>query len=666
MCEPITKLAYYVDPAAGAVLVYNGGPTSLDPSVHHMTVARGTGARAPSEKLVLGRSVLDFVCTGSSPWSSVLPSGLVVLMEGSLEVFGIRIGAGSKSTPPACPRALAPHALELQQSDVCCTAVASWLPGSVFTALKKLAAKKAAARETQAATACWPASGGNAPPSPLIKETRSVVATGHADGTVKLWSSTAGGALDLLDVLAPPSIAGVAEDSMVQYVDLCSKTGQLCVGYSDGTVLLFMFQTAGRRITPKVVDCTIVAVAAAERPTSPRTLQDNSQTQHPQTPIAARPNSRANNDVATPKKISQVTAMGFTEEQALQALIVSGGDVNVATANLFSADIDADLDDAPTLDTAAAAAAAAEPRALRTSTTSSVASGRSLTLGGGDELVEESGDGEDSPQKLTSRPRGGAYEAGPGYQCELVCTCKASTSGTVQQLASLRYCSAWDALAFGTETGVCVVTDCTAAAPRAQAYSVSQLIGVKAAKFQTAINSINVNSVAPSTDCVTAVAFGPATIGKVPVRALWVGTSKGETYAVSLTADVANAAPCVVAPIPTTTGDAVTAINFLIHQHGAQWVPEPPTFAPMVAAAVVAASPPPRSPSAEQADEDIVSSLVLIYPLSLLYDDCPCSDVPSLQQLSFWSAYLVTLVLLQHSLTHQRLSISHTHTSGKH
>lgn len=371
-----------------------------------------------------------------------------------------------------------------------------------------------------------PAAGGTAPFTSAAKDARTLVATGHSDGQVRLWNLTPSGHLDLLCLVTPPTIAGVAAGSMVLSVDLCRETGQLCVGYSDGTVVVFTFATTGREVAPKILEGSMVV---------------------PPVPSIASPAAPAvDPNMITPKKIGQITQMGFTPEQAEKALATSGGDVNIATANLFSEDID-DAEGAGSSGeglgggaggAAATAAAAANPRDRP-----------SFSLGGGDALVEESV-ADDTPQKRspTSKARASvatSYKARAGYQCELVATCTTQYhaaaaagsgsggggggAGPRQQVTALKLCAAWGAMAFGTEGGVCIVTGVLSGAPQIRAYSVSQLLGLKAAKFRVGLPSLV--QLQPCEEAATVVAFGPADIGGAPARALWLGTSTGATYA---------------------------------------------------------------------------------------------------------------------------------------
>ena len=493
-----------------------------------------------------------------------------MLAEGRLETFGL-------AWPSlACTRGIAVHGLEVQRSDICCTSVVSRVRGSLLASLKKLGSR------TANAGYAWPAVGGTAPFVTAAKDMRTVAATGHADGCVRLWYLSPAGNLDLLCLVTPPPIAGVAsEGSSVQQVDMCSETGQLCVGYSDGTVVLFNFATTGRVVTPKRVTGSMRVPSAPGGGSglgmSPPASSGASAPATPATP-AVDPN------MITPKKISQITQMGFTPEQAEKALATSGGDVNMATANLFCDDID---DGGGSVGGGGGGGAAS-------AATAGGARAPSFSLGGGDALVEESV--ADSPPEQASTPPAAAsrgagpaspaaatsYKARAGYQCALVATCLTQHSssggagdGPQQQLTAMKVCPAWDGIGFGTEAGVCIITGVLTASPQARAYSISQLRGLKAAEFRGGVNSLV--QLQPCDEAATVVAFGPANIGGVPSRALWLGTSSGATYAVAMDVDPATGAPCAADPVPHSSGQAVTAINFLTHPDGGVWIAEPPS-----------------------------------------------------------------------------------------
>lgn len=150
LCEPVNRLEFYGVEGGSTILVHDGGPTALDPSVHHLTVCRGgKDGIGGKQRLSFNKDVLGFACIGNnSPWPQVLPTGLAVLVEGRLETVGISTAGGSgggsaAAGPLACPRGIAQHGLEVQRSNICCTSVVSRIRGSLLASLKKLGARTA-------------------------------------------------------------------------------------------------------------------------------------------------------------------------------------------------------------------------------------------------------------------------------------------------------------------------------------------------------------------------------------------------------------------------------------------------------------------------------------------------------------------------------------------
>ena len=69
LCEPVTRLEYYgAGGGVNSIVIHDGGPTALDPSVHHVTIGWNGGKQ--KQKLVFDKEVLGFASIGNdSPWS---------------------------------------------------------------------------------------------------------------------------------------------------------------------------------------------------------------------------------------------------------------------------------------------------------------------------------------------------------------------------------------------------------------------------------------------------------------------------------------------------------------------------------------------------------------------------------------------------------------------
>ena len=517
LCEPISWIASFHD-GTKPMFLHNGGATPLDPSIHYFTVAYGNAVT----KLEMRDAVECAVCTTASPWGSKdLPSSVVMITGNHIDVYDTQQQPGQPGpAATAAARIIAPHALELQHSDICCTTLIRDCPRALISALKG-----AGAGAARAAAARWAASGGTAPQHIGAASQHTLAVTGHADGTVHFWSYEEE-TLGLLYVLPPPPFADFDQHTTAAInVDLCCPSRQLSVAYANGAVVLHAFASTRRHASFARVQGVLPVASVRDLGKQPK-------------------------KEITPEMVTTVAAMGFSDEAAMQALIATNADVNLATMQLFNDDLNVQDDRAKD---------ATKP---------------ALHLGGGADLGQESS----SDANCGTVPLTTEYDAPAGFQVSLVCKCafRDKPDKPIENVVAMAYSSGWDCIAFSVGQGVCLVNAATSPQPRARGIALAELQAMKKAKFKTPV-SVPAQGFPPHDEDVTTLAFAGAASGQNCVKSLWLGTSSGHVFTVSLAKYARN--ETAASPFSLNAADCITGLDF-VDAASQPWSPVPKRYVP--------------------------------------------------------------------------------------
>lgn len=304
LCEPITWVSYFHD-GSKPMILHNGGPTPLDPAIHYFSIIHGTDRT----KLELPDAVNSVVCTTPDPWGKGLPATVIMLTGRHLDVYTTQHQPTLDATAATeAARVPPPHGLEVQHSDICCTALFKKCPRGLVSALKG-----AGVNAATAAGARWAPSGGTPALQVGMALQHTLVMTGHSDGAVCFWVQE-DGLLTLIYTLPPPPLTGFDQKTAAIHVDLCCDAQQLAVAYTNGAVVLFTFAVSRATVRFSRVQGVL--------------------------PIAsAQPAGSKGKKEITSAMVTQVASYGFTEDAAMEALVETNGDINLATMQLFNKDL---------------------------------------------------------------------------------------------------------------------------------------------------------------------------------------------------------------------------------------------------------------------------------------------------------------------------------------
>lgn len=213
--------------------------------------------------------VVDFITICESPWPSGMffflsnasfamyrrwmlfyfsvtemqePYAIAVLLQNDLVLIDL--------LTPGFPCFESPYPMDIHESPVtCCTYLAD-CPSDLVPAFYMVGLNPNN-RKTGQSERPWPVSGGEW--SPASCSYFEIIITGHQDGSIKFWDSSAG-TLQILYKLKTAkiferprtrSMDGSDDDPLaVQMISLCAESRRLCVAGASGHVILFKFRKA--------------------------------------------------------------------------------------------------------------------------------------------------------------------------------------------------------------------------------------------------------------------------------------------------------------------------------------------------------------------------------------------------------------------------------------
>lgn len=168
------------------------------------------------------------------------PYAIAVLLQNDLVLIDL--------LTPGFPCFESPYPMDIHESPVtCCTYLAD-CPSDLVPAFYMVGLNPNT-RKTGQSERQWPISGGEW--SPASCSYFEIIITGHQDGSIKFWDSSAG-TLQILYKLKTAkiferprtrSLDGNDEDPLaVQIISLCAESRRLCVAGASGHVILFKFK----------------------------------------------------------------------------------------------------------------------------------------------------------------------------------------------------------------------------------------------------------------------------------------------------------------------------------------------------------------------------------------------------------------------------------------
>lgn len=168
------------------------------------------------------------------------PYAIAVLLQNDLVIIDL--------LTPGFPCYESPYPMDLHESPVTCCTYLSDCPSDLVPAfyfVGRSSARKGGFSERE-----WPISGGEW--SPASCSYSEIIITGHQDGSIKFWDSSAGTLqvlykLKTAKIFERPrtrSMDGAPDDDplAVQIISLCAESRRLCIAGASGHVILFKFR----------------------------------------------------------------------------------------------------------------------------------------------------------------------------------------------------------------------------------------------------------------------------------------------------------------------------------------------------------------------------------------------------------------------------------------
>ncbi|XP_065088343.1 syntaxin-binding protein 5 isoform X5 [Ochlerotatus camptorhynchus] len=267
-CNAIQKVEVTTNRLGEQFTIFSGGlPTEKCSSKSHcitvLVQAKSTTV------LEMEHPVIDFFTICESPWSSDLqePYAVAVLLQNDLVLIDL--------LTTGYPTFESPYSMDIHESQVtCCTYLAD-CPSDLVPAFYSVG-RSASNRRSGYSEREWPINGGEWQPTSCSYS--EIVMTGHQDGSIKFWDSSAG----TLQVLYKLKTSKIFEKSRVRSMDvndddplsisaiaLCAESRKLCISTNSGHVALFKFRRAESTGDIAVLEIPISYENAVENEGSP-------------------------------------------------------------------------------------------------------------------------------------------------------------------------------------------------------------------------------------------------------------------------------------------------------------------------------------------------------------------------------------------------------------
>uniref|UniRef100_A0A8D8D6M7 Syntaxin-binding protein 5 n=1 Tax=Culex pipiens TaxID=7175 RepID=A0A8D8D6M7_CULPI len=267
-CNAIQKVEVKTNRLGEQFTIFSGGlPTEKCSSKSHCITVLVQGKS--TTVLEMEHPVIDFFTICESPWGSDLqePYAVAVLLQNDLVLIDL--------LTPGYPTFESPYSMDIHESQVtCCTYLAD-CPSDLVPAFYSVG-RNTSNRRSGYSEREWPVNGGEWQPTSCSYS--EIVMTGHQDGSIKFWDSSAG----TLQVLYKLKTSKIFEKSRVRSMDvsdddplsisaisLCAESRKLCTATSSGHVVLFKFRRAESTGDIAVLEIPISYENSAENDGSP-------------------------------------------------------------------------------------------------------------------------------------------------------------------------------------------------------------------------------------------------------------------------------------------------------------------------------------------------------------------------------------------------------------
>ncbi|KAK4881718.1 hypothetical protein RN001_005037 [Aquatica leii] len=264
-CKPINKVEWKSSKTGEAYVIFSGGmPYDQAGRTPSITVVHSKTTTV----LEMEHNVIDFITLCESPYSSEMqePYAIIVLLQNDLVVMDLQT--------LGFPCIENPYPMDIHESPVTCCSYLADCPADLIPGLYSVG-RASASKRVGFSEKEWPISGGTW--SAASCSYSEIVMTGHADGSIKFWDSSAG-TLQVLYKLKtakifekPKSRSLENEDDpfAVQLISLCPESRKLCVAGASSHVILFKFKKSESNEEITVLEIPIVYEIVDEIECSP-------------------------------------------------------------------------------------------------------------------------------------------------------------------------------------------------------------------------------------------------------------------------------------------------------------------------------------------------------------------------------------------------------------
>uniref|UniRef100_W4VR65 Putative integral to membrane n=1 Tax=Corethrella appendiculata TaxID=1370023 RepID=W4VR65_9DIPT len=241
ICKPIHKVEIKTNRNGEQYTIFSGGLSmekgGKSPCITVLVQGKSTTV------LEMEHPVVDFITICESPWPSETqePYAIAVLLQNDLVLIDL-LSSGY-------PTFESPYSMDLHESQVtCCTYLAD-CPSDLVPAFYSVGRSTSTSRRTGYSEREWPVNGGDWQPTSCSYS--EIIMTGHLDGSVKFWDSSAGTLQHLyklktakiFDKPRTRSMDGSDDDPLaIQLISLCAESRRLCLAGNSGHVILFKFR----------------------------------------------------------------------------------------------------------------------------------------------------------------------------------------------------------------------------------------------------------------------------------------------------------------------------------------------------------------------------------------------------------------------------------------
>ncbi|XP_045467458.1 syntaxin-binding protein 5 isoform X9 [Harmonia axyridis] len=264
-CKPINKVEWKTSKTGEAFVIFSGGtPKDQAGKTPCITVVHNKTTTV----LEMEHTVIDFITLCESPYPSDLqdPYAIIALLQNDLVVMDLQT--------PGFPPLENPYPMDIHESTVTsCTFLAD-CPADLIPAFYLLG-RAGSGKKQGFSEMSWPIGGGTW--SAQSCSYSEVILTGHSDGTIKFWDSSAG-ALQVLYKLKtskvfekPKARSMDSEDEpfAIELISLCAESRKLCVAGASSHVILFTFKKTETNEEITTLEIPIVYEVPDEGETSP-------------------------------------------------------------------------------------------------------------------------------------------------------------------------------------------------------------------------------------------------------------------------------------------------------------------------------------------------------------------------------------------------------------